>query len=149
MQIVKEHTLGDLYKMEREMERILRDFFVSKNPLLMVTENTWSPHIDVFETKTEFVVRMDIAGIEKEDIQVRLSGNTLTIRGRRSDTWNAERIHYYQMEISYGNFERIIELPESFDGEQIKATYDKGFLEITLPKLVSVSSEPISIKIED
>lgn len=149
MQKVNGQAFSDLYKMEREVERILRDFFLSKNPLLMVTENTWSPHIDVFETKTEFVVRMDIAGVNKEDIQVRLSGNTLTIRGRRSDTWNAERIHYYQMEISYGNFERIIELPESFDGEKIKATYDRGFLEITLPKVVSASSEPISIKIEE
>lgn len=148
MHLTKDSPLKELREMEREMERLLRDFFIFKSPL-MVSENSWSPHIDVFETKTEYVVRVDIAGVNKEEIRVTMSGNILKISGRRIDTWPGERIHYYQMEINYGYFEREIELPNSVDGKQVKATYERGFLEIVLPKVDVVPPESVYIEIED
>jgi len=145
-----DNALKNLREMEREVERLLKDFFVSKNPILMMSAgDQWFPHIDVFETQREFVVKMEIAGVNKEDIKLRFSDGMLIISGRRIDECEEERLGFHLMEISYGRFERRIPLPDNLDIERVKAIYDRGILKVSIPKAPEVSRGPVVIQIED
>ncbi len=135
-----------IWKMQNEMERLLRDFFASKNPLLMMAEDLWRPPTDVFETEFDFVVKMEIAGVRQEDIKITLSGDTLTVRGRREDTFPPGKRNFRQMEINHGAFERVIFITGPIDEKNIKASCQDGFLEITLPKTRQIESKSIDIE---
>lgn len=97
-----------------------------------VRSNAWHPPTDVFETEDSIVVKMEIAGIKDEDLEVLLQENILVINGNRSDS--SERRAYHQMEIPYGKFSVGIDLPVPIDTEDAKAEYKDGFLMIHLPK---------------
>jgi len=93
------------------------------------------PPADVYETAESVVVVVEIAGIDDQDVEISVEGNTLTIRGQREDRQRHPRRLYTQMEISCGPFERILSLPAEVDASRATATYDDGFLEIVLPKV--------------
>lgn len=149
----KDHDLNealhDLREMEKEVERLLKDFFVSKNPMLMFSENGWAPHIDVYETKNNFIIKVELAGVRKENIKVQLAGRAITISGRREDECGEQREHFHLMEISYGNFVRKLELPDNLDADNVQAIYERGILKIVLPKATEVSKELVIVPIED
>ncbi len=136
-------------KMDKEVERLLKDFFVSKNPLLMVSESGWMPHIDVYETQNAYIIKVEIAGVSPEDVRLQLENRTLTIHGYRMDEVPEEREHFHLMEISYGKFSRSIELPHELDGKHVKAVYNKGILKITVQKSDSKMQGPVHVPIED
>lgn len=97
-----------------------------------VRSNTWRPPTDMFETEKGLVVKVDIAGIRDDDIEVVVSNKLLSINGVRSDS--SERRAFHQMEIPYGGFAVNIELPVSVDTDNATAEYKDGFLIIHLPK---------------
>ncbi|NOY79046.1 MAG: Hsp20/alpha crystallin family protein [Calditrichaeota bacterium] len=136
-------------KMDKEVERLLKDFFVSKNPLLMMSKSGWTPHIDVYETRDAYIIKVEIAGVSPEDVRLQLDNRTITIRGYRMDEVPEEREHFHLMEISYGKFSRSIELPQELDGEHVKAVYNKGILKIVVPKSDSKMQGPVHVPIED
>lgn len=136
-------------KMDKEIERLLKDFFVSKNPLLMFSESGWRPHIDVYETKNAYIIKVEIAGVSPENVRLQLENRTITIRGYRVDEGPEEREHFHLMEISYGKFSRSIELPHELDGEHVKAVYNKGILKIIVPKSDLKMQGPVHVPIED
>ncbi|HID96149.1 MAG TPA: Hsp20/alpha crystallin family protein [Candidatus Latescibacteria bacterium] len=138
-----------IWKIQSEMERLVRDFFTSKNPLLMTTESLWRPPTDVYETDTDIVVKMEIAGVKQEDISIRLTGDVLTVRGRREGVSPGGRRTFRQMEINNGAFERVILITEVVDRNRIKASYKDGFLEIVIPKVQAVQSKPIEIEVRE
>jgi HSP20 family molecular chaperone IbpA len=92
----------------------------------------WRPLTDVYETESAVVVKVEIAGISRDDLTVSLSGRKLTIRGVRHDS--AAKLGYQQMEIQYGYFETEVLVPRPIDEEHIEATYHEGFLSVRLPK---------------
>jgi len=94
--------------------------------------NLWRPPTDVFETETAVVVRVEIAGIRDEDIELIIQGDLLLISGTRVDS--SERRAYHQMEISFGKFSIGVELPASVITENATAEYKDGFLTINLTK---------------
>jgi len=97
-----------------------------------VRPNVWRPPTDVYETIESVIVKMEIAGMREEDIEVALQGDILMISGSRSDS--LERKAYHQMEIPFGRFSVVIELPASVETENATAEYKDGFLTIRLPK---------------
>jgi HSP20 family protein len=147
------HTASSKFRsrfdeMDREVERILKDFFVSKNPILMLSQSGWTPHIDVYETDSDYILKMEIAGVSPEDVHIHLDGRTLTITGHREDEVDNERRHFHLMEISYGRFSRRIELPSPLNGDQIRAVYNQGILRIEIPKAIESNNGPVHIPIE-
>jgi HSP20 family molecular chaperone IbpA len=94
----------------------------------------WRPPTDVYETETEIVVQVEVAGAEDTDFYLSLDDRRLTIHGVRDDAIN-ERRAYYQMEIHFGEFYCDVELPGPVDKEQIQAEYHDGFLRVTLLKM--------------
>ncbi len=97
-----------------------------------VRSNTWRPPTDVYETEENVVVKMEVAGIRDEDLEVAVQDNLLLIGGSRSDS--TERKAYHQMEIPFGKFSVAIDLPVRVDTENATAEYKDGFLTIQLPK---------------
>ena len=97
-----------------------------------VRQNMWRPPTDVYETEKDVVVKMEIAGMRDEDMEVVVQENLLLISGSRSDT--TERKAYHQMEIPFGRFSVGIELSVRVNTDNATAEYKDGFLTIQLPK---------------
>ncbi len=113
-------------------------------------ETGFSPPVDVYETETEVVVRMEIAGIDPTtiDIVIMQDKQLLVIRGRRTDPAAGEPRKYHNMEIECGRFSRQIRLPRTVDQNGTSAHYEDGFLVVTLPKSAPAVAEPRSVPIE-
>ncbi|MBM3243040.1 Hsp20/alpha crystallin family protein [Candidatus Poribacteria bacterium] len=108
----------------------------------------WMPTIDMFEREDEVVVRAEIPGMSKEEIDISTLGNTLTISGERKAEAEVKEDNYYCCERSYGRFQREITLPQGVDAEKIKASYKNGILEVTLPKKEETKPKKIEVAIE-
>jgi HSP20 family molecular chaperone IbpA len=93
---------------------------------------TWRPPTDVYETADCFVVKVEIAGMQRADLNIALEARELTISGIRQDS--SAKVAYQQMEVQYGAFESHVSLPAAVDEDSIEATYQEGFLTIRLPK---------------
>lgn len=97
-------------------------------------EREWLPPTDVYETEEEFVVLMELPGLEHEQIKISFSEGVLTIRGERRDELRGSGVRYHQMEISYGKFGREIYFPTPIAKDRIEAQYWQGLLRVVLPK---------------
>lgn len=97
-----------------------------------VRSNVWSPPTDIYETEDRYVIRVEIAGMNEDDLEVIIEDNLLKISGNRPDS--AERRAYHQMEIQFGRFEIALVLPAPVDIESASADYKDGFLTVLLPK---------------
>ena len=136
--------------MESEVDRLFKNLMVSKNPLGLLSESVWQPPTDVYETAEEIVILMEIPCVSKEEVNIFLVDDVLTIRGRRGDTCREKKVRYHQMEIHYGHFERSFVLPKDIERDAIQpATHNDGFLRIAIPKRSQPpGSTPISVKIK-
>jgi HSP20 family protein len=95
----------------------------------------WQPPTDLLELEDRFIVRIEIAGMNEEDFSVTLENNILTVQGNRPDI--SGRLAYHQMEVNFGEFLTIVEIPEPIQPEIVFAEYQNGFLWITFPKAKS------------
>ena len=102
-------------------------------PQSEITGDIWQPPTDIYETGEGLVVRIELAGVDERAIDIEASGDTLIIRGRRREQSVYGKKSYRQMEIHYGPFERVLQLPDRFDAAQARANYADGILEIFLP----------------
>ena len=106
------------------------------------------PRADVAETDKEFLITLELPGLEEKDVDVRLTGNYLVVSGERKETKKDKDKHYHRMETTYGAFERRFELPAEVrkDVESVMATFEKGMLEIRLPKAEPRAAVKIPVK---
>ena len=100
-----------------------------------IRPDLWAPPADLLETETAYVVRVEVAGMRDQEFSVTLDGDLLAISGTRADT--PERRAFHQMEIRFGEFATGVVLPGPVNEDDASATYDDGFLLITLPKAKS------------
>jgi HSP20 family protein len=108
----------------------------------------WTPNTDVYETADRLVVRMEVAGVERNDIEITLNERLLVVHGYRHDPCRSSRCQFRQMEIDYGFFERRIVIPNSVDGNRAHAVFDNGFLQIDLPKAARTTNATVTVVIE-
>lgn len=97
-------------------------------------QGLWSPQVEVREQGNNLVVRADLPGLSRDDIDVEVDEDALIIRGERNSDWEDNQEGYYRSERSYGSFYRAIPLPEGVDPNACNATFKNGVLEVTLPK---------------
>jgi HSP20 family protein len=96
-------------------------------------QSTWYPEVEILQRGENLVVRADLPGIKREDVHIDLDDGVLTIRGARQNESTEEREGFFHSERSYGSFARVIPLPSGVEGEQCKAKFDNGVLEVTIP----------------
>jgi HSP20 family protein len=108
---------------------------------------TMSPAVDIFEDEGAIVVKADLPGLSRNDIEVKLVENTLEIIGEKKTEEKVDRRDYLRLERSYGKFSRVLRLPEGLDTEHIIANFSDGVLEVKLPKIAGKRTvKHISIK---
>src|SRR5882724_8774465 len=93
----------------------------------------WVPNTDVYSTEEGLVVKLELAGMRSENLQITVEGNKLRISGQRPDGCRAAKFNFLAMEINYGPFETLLELPSGYELTQAKASYLNGFLRIDVP----------------
>lgn len=96
--------------------------------------HVWRPPTDVYETEDAIVVRVEIAGMRRDDFYIALQDRRLSIGGLRGHEHDGSHVHH-QLEVNYGEFRTEVELPVAVDSEGIEAVYEEGFLRVTLPRL--------------
>jgi len=110
------------------------------------THGNWAPAVDIFEQGDDLVIRAEIPGVDKEDIDIDVENNTLTIRGERKRDEAFKRDNAYRMERIYGSFARSFTLPRTVDASGITAGYKNGVLELMLPKAEEAKPKKIEIQ---
>lgn len=131
--------------MRDNMERFFSRMPLWKKPAA-VFEKAWKPLCDVYEYPDRFSVVVELAGVDVEKVEVTLHGRVLTIRGHREQARPPGISTTYMLEINYGEFERVLELPLDIDEDETRAVYRSGFLEIILPKLEKQKHRGVDIR---
>jgi HSP20 family protein len=108
----------------------------------------WMPDMDIFEREGKFVVRADLPGMKREDIQVRVEGETLVIHGHRQEETEVDEKDYHHSERRTGTFTRTLALPDGFNPGAIEATYKDGVLEVTVPRPTVTNQDPITVEVK-
>lgn len=106
----------------------------------------FAPDIEVFDKEDRFVVRMDLPGIKKEEIDISMTGNSLTVKGERKKEATVKEEEYERCEISYGSFSRSVTLSGDVNADKIEANLKDGILEVVLPKVEAAKPTKIQIK---
>jgi HSP20 family protein len=145
----------DLSRWERDMDRMMGDFFDRRmRPwwperwLRAEPMEIAAPAVDLYEEKDEIVVKAELPGIEKNNIEVNLSDHHLTIKGEKKKEEEVKEENYYRSERSYGSFLRTLELPTEVLGDKVKASFNNGILEVRLPKTEEAKAKEIKVKVE-
>ena len=120
-------------KLDKTFEEMLRSRLMS--PMFTSSERTWSPQMDIYETPDEIIIQAEIAGVDKENLEVEINSKAVRIYGKRSEIPLVKNATYRLAEIQYGKFERILFLPTPVDTELVTSSYSNGFLKIRLSKL--------------
>ena len=107
----------------------------------------FAPATDLVESDTHYVLRADLPGVSEDDIDVELDGNVLSISGERKSQSEDRGNGYYRYERSSGSFRRSVRLPEGVDGDAIHASFDRGVLEVTVPKPETVGPHKVAITV--
>ncbi len=135
-------------EMERTFEEIFgRPFYPvawRRSPAV----RAWSPPLEVYEKEEEYVVKAELPGMKKEEIDISLVGDTLTIKGERKAEEEVKKESYHLCERCYGSFERSLSLPTEVDAAKVEAKYENGVLEIKLPKVPEAKPKKLEIKVK-
>jgi HSP20 family protein len=153
--VTPRRSIMDLGRWERDMDRMMEDFFGRR------TRHWWPerwfrgdelerrvPLVDVFEDKDEIVVKAEIPGMDKDNIEVNLTDHTLTIKGEKKKEEEIKEENYYRAERSYGSFIRTVELPAEVHTDKVKANFKNGVLEVRMPKTEAAKAKEIKVKVE-
>lgn len=113
-----------------------------------LSEATWAPQVETFRKEGNLVVRADLPGLTKDDIDIEIEDDVLVITGERSDETRDERDDFYRSERTYGRFFRAIQLPEGIDTDKIDASFKDGVLEVTIPapKVTTPKNRQVKIR---
>ena len=141
--------LAPLTELRREMERLFESF--RHDPLGWLPETFASgdrlrPPADLIERDEDVLVRLEIPGVEPDDIDLTITGNTLTVSGEKKETVEQTEGGMRHIETHYGAFSRSITLPEGVDTEQVEAEYRNGVLNVRLKKTQEAKSRRIEVK---
>ena len=135
--LAKWEPFRDLSAVEREFDRLMGRAF---------SKNAWVPSLDVRETDDRYEVTLDLPGLEPDAVKVTFEDGTLTVSGKREFVSEDAGETYHRIERSYGTFARSVGLPHVADAERIEATFDKGVLTVSVPKVEAAKPRTIEVK---
>ncbi|MGD9972803.1 MAG: Hsp20/alpha crystallin family protein [Desulfatirhabdiaceae bacterium] len=135
MEYIKIKFGNDFDTLNSSFKETVEKMFRTLNTGFSLCDRTWSPPMDIYETPEEIIIRAEIAGVSKEDLEVEINTKAVRIYGRRCEMPRQDNATYRLAEIQYGAFERILFLPSPIDTEIVSASYLNGFLQIRLAKL--------------
>jgi len=111
-------------------------------------KENWIPSVDILEKEGNIVLRAELPGMNEKEIELKVEGDTLILKGERKMESEDKKSNYHRIERSYGSFTRSFRLPDTVDSEKIDADYKNGILTITLPKKPEVKPREIPVKVQ-
>jgi HSP20 family protein len=139
------NPIKEVLDLRDDFDRFIDRFF-SKD--FEIWEGQREFNVDIYEDADNVVIKAEIPGVNKEDISVSLTDDTVTISGKKTEEKKIEKENYYRKEIRTGSFSRSFTLPCAVDREKVKATYKNGVLEIILPKSEKEKAKEVKIEVE-
>ena len=136
MALIRWEPVAELNTIQNEMNRLFNTFFDpsatgGRGP---GTTRRWLPPMDLVETSDHYLLRADLPGLSDEDVNIQLEDNVLTITGERTAQNTGEHHGYHRLERAFGSFSRSLTLPDGVDPDGVHAQFDRGVLEISIPK---------------
>ncbi|MFH0989102.1 MAG: Hsp20/alpha crystallin family protein [bacterium] len=139
---------SDVFTMQREINKMFENFFRGGAQADESTSlSLWTPAVDIAESDNEFIVKVELSGVKKEDVKLTLESNILTIRGEKKQESEEKDKHYHRVERSYGSFQRSFNLPTEVHADKIDAVYNNGILSISIPKAEETKPKQIEVKV--
>jgi len=135
-----------LISLREAMDRLFEESVVRPRAGWLAPLGAESLALDVYETDQDVVVKSSVPGVKPEDIDITITGDTLTIKGETKAEEKVEKANYIRQERRYGAFSRSVTLPTSIVAEQAKAEFEHGVLTLTLPKAEEVKPKSIKVK---
>ena len=146
MAVVKWDPFRDLISIQDRMNRLFEQTLSRSRGEEGAAAATWTPAVDIYETVDTIVIKADLPGVVREDIEIQVDDNTLTLKGERRFSKDVQEESYLRIERTYGSFHRCFTLPATIRQEKIRAVCRDGVLELALPK--GEGSKPKRIAIE-
>ncbi|HHO77317.1 MAG TPA: Hsp20/alpha crystallin family protein [Deltaproteobacteria bacterium] len=150
--ISRETQVSPIDIFQKEMNRLFDDFFkgFGMKPFTEEMESLggFSPQVDMTEDEKSVQVTAELPGMDEKDIEINLSRDTLTIKGEKKTESEKKDKEAYYMERSFGSFSRVLSMPSDVDPDKAEAVFNKGVLNITLPKVVSDKKAQKKIRIK-
>ena len=134
---------GEVARFQRRMHRYMQQESTGRDE----SRARFAPPVDIYEDEHSYTLKLDVAGIDEKDIDIKLENSTLTISGERKFENEEKTENYRRVERRYGRFGRAFTLPQTIDGEAVTAQYDKGVLKIRLVKKTEAKPKQIKINV--
>src|SRR3954462_4523094 len=151
MALVRWEPLREMATLQNEMNRLFGTFF--DTPTTAMSGNggvrRWIPAMDLVETEDHFVLRADLPGLGEDDVKLEVEDRVLTVSGERKTEQSEKADGFYRVERATGAFSRSLTLPEGVDADGIAATFDKGVLEVRIPKPEERKPRRVAIQVGD
>jgi HSP20 family protein len=147
MAVVKWDPLRDLLSIQERMNRLFEQTLSRSRAEEGIAASTWSPAVDIYETPETIVMKAELPGLSREDIEIHIRDNTLTLRGERRFAKDVQQENYLRIERAYGAFQRSFTLPATMQQDKIRAIFRDGVLELTLPKAEEAKPKKIAIEV--
>lgn len=134
MALVRWDPAYEVDSIQSEVNRIFDGFFGGQRSTNGGSTRRWIPAMDLAETEDALVLTADLPGMGEDDVSIEIKDNVLTISGERADTRETKDRGYHRVERSLGKFSRSMSLPEGIDPDKVAADFQRGVLEVTIPK---------------
>ena len=134
-------------ELDRWFDNFIEGFFSDWG--LTPTTTTWSPRVEMFDKGDNIVINAELPGIDPKDVDIKVTSDAVTIRGETKREEEVKDEDYYRCERFYGTFTRTIPLPVNIDTGKVKASYKKGILKLTLPKVEEEKEKSVKIEVEE
>jgi HSP20 family protein len=148
MAIVRFDPFRELSTMQDRINRIFGEAYRRNDNDDVLSRGDWLPPVDIYENdKHEIVLRAELPGLKREEIDIRVENSTLTLRGERKRDTEVKQDQYHRVERSYGAFSRSFSLPSTVSAEKVSATFADGILTITLPLREEAKPRQIQVQV--
>jgi HSP20 family protein len=147
MAVVKWDPFRDLLSIQDRMNRLFEQTLSRSRSEEGIAASTWTPTVDIYETPETIVLKAELPGLSREDIEIQIRDNALTLKGERRFAKDAQQENYLRIERAYGAFQRSFTLPATIQQDKVRAVFRDGVLELTLPKAEEAKSKKIAIEV--
>jgi HSP20 family protein len=148
MTITRYDPFRDLRNLQEEVNRLFTGNVGRSFEDEGIARGSWSPSVDIYENKDQIVLEAELPGMKREEFDLSIENNTLTLRGERHFEKKEEADNYHRVERAYGSFTRSFTLPNTVTGEGATADYRNGVLRVVIPKREETKARRIEIKSE-
>ncbi len=147
MAIARFDPFRDLAVLQDRMNRLFNDSYGSRQDDHLLNRGTWTPPVDIYEAEGGLIMKAELPDMKREDIEVSVENNTLSIRGERKLDSEIKQENFHRVERAYGSFVRTFSLPATVDSAKIAAEYKNGVLTLRLPVREEAKPRTIDVRV--